>query len=277
MAKAAKDGALGEDGKGLAKIRVDAARDGPGARLVRGAGVSRLAIAAAPDASRVLPPIPRRLSASADGRHMPMTGACWRCCRRLAASRGRAVASAAAGVVPRRRAAADLAETRATAGRSCRPMAVLLIDGLAYGAMPADLIAPRRARRSSRWCIIRCAWKPGSPRRGSASSSDLETAALALARRVVVDQPDDGAHAGADFAVPADQDHRGRARHRSRPARDRDRRARCSCWPSAPWCRARPTTSSCARSRRCADRDWRLTIAGPTDRSAEALAALQAR
>ena len=155
--------------------------------------------------------------------------------------------------------------------------ASLLIDGLAYGAMPAerDRARARADRRAGAPSAV-----PGgraSPSRARTSCCALEKAALALARHVIVTSRDHGAHAGRRFRRARRQDHRRRARHRSGAARARHRPARCSCWPSARSCRARPTICWCARSRPLQDRDWRLTIAGPTDRSPEALAALHAR
>lgn len=82
------------------------------------------------------------------------------------------------------------------------PGAVLLIDGLAYGAMPVDLIA--RFDRP----IVALVHHPLCLEAGLAPSRAetlraLEIAALARARRVVVTSPMTGRTLAADFGVPA--------------------------------------------------------------------------
>ncbi len=82
--------------------------------------------------------------------------------------------------------------------------AVLLIDGLAYGAMPAKLIGcfdrPVVALVHHPLCL-----EAGlSPSRADALRN-LETASLALAGRVVVTSPMTGRTLAADFGVPAER------------------------------------------------------------------------
>ena len=134
----------------------------------------------------------------------------------------------------------------------------------------------RRARPSSRSCIIRCAWRPGSPKRGrtscarsrrprwrwpGASSSPAATTARTLV---------------ADFAVPADRHHGGRARHRSRAARARLVGGPLQLLAVGAIVPRKAYDILVRALGPLKDRDWRLTIAGPTDRSPEALAALHA-
>lgn len=82
--------------------------------------------------------------------------------------------------------------------------AVLLIDGLAYGAMPAALI-----QRFDRPIVALvhhplCLEAGLAPPRAEALRA-LETAALALARRVVVTSPMTARTLAADFGVPAER------------------------------------------------------------------------
>lgn len=82
--------------------------------------------------------------------------------------------------------------------------AVLLIDGLAYGAMPTCLISrfdrPIVALIHHPLCL-----EAGlAPERADALRA-LETAALAIARRVVVTSPLTARTLAADFGVPADR------------------------------------------------------------------------
>ena len=97
--------------------------------------------------------------------------------------------------------AADLAATRAAIAVT-RPGDVLLIDGLAYGAMPADLVRafdrPIVALVHHPLCL-----ESGLPPARAAELRQLETEALALARHVVVTSPTTARTLAADFAVPA--------------------------------------------------------------------------
>lgn len=81
---------------------------------------------------------------------------------------------------------------------------VLLIDGLAYGAMPADMI--RRIRQP----IVALVHHPlgleaGLTPQRAERLKQLETEALGLARRVVVTSAMTGRTLVSDFAVPADK------------------------------------------------------------------------
>lgn len=171
--------------------------------------------------------------------------------------------------------AADLDE----AGRLLAPVApgdVVVIDGLAYGAMPAEVIERARAP------IVALVHHPLCLESGLAKARQdalrsLEKAALALARRVVVTSHVTARTLVADFAVPADKI------TVAEPGTDPAPRAAGSA-AGAPiqllsvgaivprkaydiLVRALGTLK---------DQDWRLTIAGPTDRSPEALAAVRA-
>lgn len=81
---------------------------------------------------------------------------------------------------------------------------VLLIDGLAYGAMPADLI--RRIRQPIVALVHHplCLEAGLTPQRAE-RLKQLETEALSLARRVVVTSAMTGRTLVSDFAVPADK------------------------------------------------------------------------
>src|SRR5436190_3618385 len=170
--------------------------------------------------------------------------------------------------------AADLDE----AGRllaAVAPGDVLMVDGLAYGAMPAEVIECARAP------IVALVHHPLCLEAGLAKARQdalhtLEKAALALAKRVVVTSHATGRTLVADFAVPADKV------TVAEPGTDPA--------PRAPGSAAGPLRllSVGAIVPRKAydilvralgtlkDQDWRLTIAGPTDRSPEALAAVRA-
>jgi glycosyltransferase involved in cell wall biosynthesis len=104
---------------------------------------------------------------------------------------------------------------------------------------------------------------------------DLETAALALARKVVTTSPTTARTLAADFAVPA---------HKitvAEPGTDPAPRATGTGSPvqllAVGAVVPRKAYDLLVRALSpLADRDWRLIMAGPTDRSAEALAALRA-
>jgi glycosyltransferase involved in cell wall biosynthesis len=97
----------------------------------------------------------------------------------------------------------DLART-AELMAATPPGAVLLIDGLAYGAMPAELIA--RFDRS----IVALVHHPLCLEAGVAPARAeelraLETTALSMARRVIVTSPMTARTLAADFGVPMDR------------------------------------------------------------------------
>ena len=169
--------------------------------------------------------------------------------------------------------AADLAETERLLAALPADGAVV-IDGLAYGAMPAELVARVRA------AIVALVHHPlcleaGLPPARQRQLKDLETAALALARKVVTTSPTTARTLAADFAVPA---------HKitvAEPGTDPAPRATGTGSPvqllAVGAVVPRKAYDLLVRALSpLADRDWRLTIAGPADRSAEALAALRA-
>jgi glycosyltransferase involved in cell wall biosynthesis len=170
--------------------------------------------------------------------------------------------------------AADLDE----AGRllaAVAPGDVVMVDGLAYGAMPAEVIERARAP------IIALVHHPLCLEAGLAKARQdalhtLEKAALALARRIVVTSHATGRTLIADFAVPADKV------TVSEPGTDPAPRATGSgAGPlkllSVGAIVPRKAYDILVRALgTLKDQDWRLTIAGPTDRSPEALAAVRA-
>jgi glycosyltransferase involved in cell wall biosynthesis len=167
---------------------------------------------------------------------------------------------------------ADLVETeRLLTGLS--PDTVVLADGLAYGAIPAHLI--RRVRAP----IVALVHHPlcleaglAEPRQRELRASEI--AALALALRVITTSRTTASTLIADFAVPEARiavaepgtDPAPRARGTGKPFR---LIAVGAVVPRKAYhllVRALGTLEG---------HDWRLTIAGPTDRSAEALASLE--
>jgi glycosyltransferase involved in cell wall biosynthesis len=170
--------------------------------------------------------------------------------------------------------AADLSETgRLLAGIA--PGDVTMIDGLAYGAMPTEVVervrAPIVALVHHPLCL-----EAGLTQARQDALRSLETAALALARRVVVTSRVTARTLVADFAVPSNKIMV--AEPGTYPA------------PRAKGSAAGPlqllSVGAIVPRKACdilvralgalKDRDWRLTIAGPTDRSPEALAAVRA-
>src|SRR5262245_30713401 len=95
---------------------------------------------------------------------------------------------------------ADL-ETTARAIAQTHRDDVLLIDGLAYGAMPADLVRTFERRIVALVHHPLCLESGLTPARAE-ELKRLETAALALARQVVVSSPTTARTLAADFAVP---------------------------------------------------------------------------
>jgi glycosyltransferase involved in cell wall biosynthesis len=168
---------------------------------------------------------------------------------------------------------ADLVETERRL-TTVAPSTVLVIDGLAYGAMPAELIrrvaAPIVALVHHPLCL-----EAGLSEHRQRELRVLETAALALARRVITTSRTTARILVADFAVPE------ASITVAEPGTDAAPRARGTGAPiqllAVGAVVPRKAYDSLVRALgTLAGHDWRLTIAGPTDRSAEGLAKLQA-
>ena len=166
--------------------------------------------------------------------------------------------------------AADLAQTE----RQLTGSTLLLIDGLAYGAMPAELI--RRVRAP----IIALVHHPlcleaGLPEPRQKELYATEVAALALARRVITTSATTARTLVADFQVPET------SITVAEPGTDAATRATGTGKPvhliAVGAVVPRKGYDILVRAlTTLEDRDWRFTIAGPTDRSAQALASLKA-
>jgi glycosyltransferase involved in cell wall biosynthesis len=168
--------------------------------------------------------------------------------------------------------AADLVETRRLlAGVPART--VILADGLAYGALPAEVIAaaggPIVALVHHPLCL-----EAGLGKAQQDELYGLEKAALALARRIVVTSAATAHTLAADFAVSRDRI------TVAEPGTDPAARARGTGQPfqllSVGSVVPRKALDLLVRGLALVTgHDWRLTIVGPTDRSPEALTALQ--
>ena len=167
----------------------------------------------------------------------------------------------------------DLGETGRVLG-AVAPGTVLVVDGLAYGALPADLISGVRAP------IVALVHHPLcleagllEPRRKQLLA--LEMTALALAKRIVVTSSATARALHSDFGVT------GERTIVAEPGTDAAERARGSTGPlqllSVGSVVQRKAYDILVRALApLKGRDWRLTIAGATDRSPQALAALHA-
>jgi glycosyltransferase involved in cell wall biosynthesis len=169
---------------------------------------------------------------------------------------------------------ADLAET-ARALSAVDAGTVLIVDGLAYGALPAPLVDALRAP------IVALVHHPLCLEAGLGADTQAalrasETAALARANGVVVTSPTTAATLTADFAVPP---------HRvtvAVPGTDPAPRAHGSAGAPLEILTVGaviPRKAHATLVRALAPlrhHDWRLTIVGPTDRDAAALAAVEA-
>ncbi len=169
--------------------------------------------------------------------------------------------------------AADLTETRRLLSQ-VPAETVIIADGLAYGAMPAELISslssPIVALVHHPLCLEAGLAKPRQDELYA-----LEKAALAFARHVIVTSPTTAATLTADFAVP------GERIIIAEPGTDPAERARGSGQPvmmlAVGSIVPRKAFDVLVRALACLkSRDWRIAIVGPTDRSAQALTALQA-
>ncbi len=167
----------------------------------------------------------------------------------------------------------DLAET-ARIIATLLPETILLIDGLAFGAMPADFLTSIRQRIVA---LVHhpLGLEPGLTAARAAALFRLETAALAFARRVVVTSPFTGGLLARDFAVPRS------AITVASPGTERATRARGTGTPLQLLSVGSVTprkgfTVLVDALAPLAAHDWRLTIAGPLDRDQEAVTALRA-
>jgi glycosyltransferase involved in cell wall biosynthesis len=166
----------------------------------------------------------------------------------------------------------DLAET-ARLLASPRAGTLLLIDGLAYGAMPADLIA-RLEHRVVALVHHPLCLEAGVPPHRKAELRALETAALAAARHVVVTSPATARTLVTGFAVP-------QAKITvAEPGTDPASRATGTGQPlqllAVGSIVPRKAYDLLVRALApLAELDWRLTIVGPYDRSEEALLAVR--
>jgi glycosyltransferase involved in cell wall biosynthesis len=169
--------------------------------------------------------------------------------------------------------AADLADADRQLS-AIAPDVAVLIDGLAYGAMPADLVARIRGPIIALVHHPLCLEAGLEPLRRR-QLQDLETAALACARKVVVTSPTTARTLMVDFAVPA-----GKITV-AEPGTDPAQRATGTGRPlqllAVGSVVPRKAYDLLVRAlQSLVDRDWRLAIAGPTDRSPQALADLEA-
>jgi glycosyltransferase involved in cell wall biosynthesis len=167
----------------------------------------------------------------------------------------------------------DLAETARALG-AVAPGTVLVVDGLAYGALPADLISGVRAP------IVALVHHPLCLEAGLSESRQkqllgLEMTALSLAKRIVVTSAATARTLHSDFAVA------GERTVVAEPGTDPAERARGSTGPpqllsvgSVVPRKAYDVLVHALAALK--DRQWRLTIAGATDRNPQALAALHA-
>ncbi len=170
---------------------------------------------------------------------------------------------------------ADLEETRRLIAGT-RTSDILLIDGLAYGAMPASLVASFDRR------IVALVHHPlcleaGTPPERAHELKRLETAALALAKHVVVTSKTTALTLATDFDVPDDRI------TIAEPGTDAAQRAKGS--GGRPF---RLLAVGTIVPRKGYDvlvdalaplkaLDWSLDIAGATDRSPDTVAALRAQ
>ncbi len=169
--------------------------------------------------------------------------------------------------------AADLHETARLLG-GVAPQSVLVLDGLAYGAMPGDLI---EALRNPILALVHhpLCLEAGLGREARDHLFALEKAALVLARRIVVTSQTTARTLVSDFGV-ADAKIAVAA-----PGTDRAARA---CGTGSP---LQLLSVGSVVPRKALDtlvralaplqhHCWRLAIVGPTDRDPQALATLQA-
>lgn len=168
--------------------------------------------------------------------------------------------------------AGDLAET-AQLFAGIHPATVLLIDGLAFGAMPESVV------RSIRQPIIALihhplGYEPGLPEERARELVDLERKALTFARRVIVTSP------FTKKLLVAELDVSDEAVTIAMPGTEPTERARGTGQPLQLLSVGSITPRKgylvlVEALAPLAGLDWRLTIAGPKDRDQAALAELQ--
>lgn len=150
---------------------------------------------------------------------------------------------------------------------------IILADGLAYGAMPAELVSelksPIVALVHHPLCLEAGLTKPRQDELYA-----LERAALVLARHIIVTSPTTAATLTADFAVP------GERITIAEPGTDPAERARGTGQPlmllAVGSVVPRKAFDVLVRALASVQsRDWRIAIVGPTDRSTQAFTALQ--
>ncbi len=167
---------------------------------------------------------------------------------------------------------ADLTETERLLAAT-PPKAKLLIDGLAYGAMPADLVA-RLGRRIIALVHHPLALEAGLTDARKAELHASERAALAQARHVIVTSRSTADSLVADYAVPA-------ARITvAEPGTEPAPRATGTGTPMQLLAVGAVVPRKAydvlvAALAPLADLDWRLIITGVLDRSPETVAALR--
>lgn len=168
--------------------------------------------------------------------------------------------------------AADLSETTRLLAKTAAG-SVILADGLAYGALPVANITPLTNP------IIALVHHPLCLEAGLAEVRQqelraLETAALSHARRVIVTSPLTARTLAANFAVPPDRI------TVAEPGTDRAKRATGTGSPlhivAVGSIVPRKAYDLLVRALAgVRNRNWRLTIAGPADRSPVAMGALR--
>ena len=151
---------------------------------------------------------------------------------------------------------------------------IILADGLAYGAMPAEVISSLHSP------VIALVHHPLCLEAGLGKARQdelyaLEKAALALARHIIVTSATTATALTADFAVPSERI------TIAEPGTDPAERARGTGQPlmllAVGSIVPRKAYDTLVRALACLKiRDWRIAIVGPTDRSTQAFTALQA-
>ena len=110
----------------------------------------------------------------------------------------------------------DLDETLRLSKQPAAEVRSCLIDGLAYGALPPDIVARISAIRSSLWSITRSGLNPVFRKRGCDASHRERDGGPRACRRGDRHKPDDRAPAGSGFRRSAGHASVWRSRERSR-------------------------------------------------------------